>query len=357
MINRKVSADEKGKSIIAVIQSCLVSILVVLIILMMLQIGRLQGTARVINYAGLIRGATQREVKLEITGSQNDALIKSLDDILRGLRYQDGQYDLVKIHDKEYQDKLQTQSVYWEKLKTEIELVRRDGYQNTDIVQMSEIYFQMADETVFAAENYSEKIAVKIRTIELLSALDMLGMVILVVIQTIRAMKMAVKNKLLEQQAYTDAHTGLANRSACKELLSNPKILHEPTGCIMFDLNNLKLVNDTHGHLAGDQLIMNFARLLRNVIPEKHFIGRYGGDEFMAVIYNTSKAEMQELLACLSKERDRFNSTENQTPIDYACGWSLSVDDRGCTMKRLLEKADAHMYENKQLCKRCQQLV
>ena len=71
----------------------------------------------------------------------------------------------------------------------------------TDIVQMSEIYFQMADETVFAAENYSEKIAVKIRTIELLSAFDMLGMVILVVIQTIRAMKMAVKNKLLEQQA------------------------------------------------------------------------------------------------------------------------------------------------------------
>ena len=84
----------------------------------------------------MIRGATQREVKLEITGSQNDALIKSLDDILRGLRYQDGQYDLVKIHDKEYQDKLQTQSAYWEKLKTEIELVRRDGYQNTDIVQM-----------------------------------------------------------------------------------------------------------------------------------------------------------------------------------------------------------------------------
>ena len=41
---------------------------------------------------------------------------------------------------------------------------------------------------------------------------------------------------------------------------------------------------------------MNFARFLRNVIPEKHFIGRYGGDEFMAVIYNTSKAEMQELL-------------------------------------------------------------
>lgn len=48
---------------------------------MMIQISRLQGTARVINYAGLVRGATQREVKLEITGNQNEELIKYLDDI------------------------------------------------------------------------------------------------------------------------------------------------------------------------------------------------------------------------------------------------------------------------------------
>ena len=64
--------------------------MVILVIFMMIQINRLQGTARVINYAGLVRGATQREVKLEITGSQNDELIKYLDDILSGLKYQDG---------------------------------------------------------------------------------------------------------------------------------------------------------------------------------------------------------------------------------------------------------------------------
>lgn len=77
------------------------------------------------------------------------------------------------------------------------------------------------------------------------------------------------ENKLLEHRAYTDAHTGLPNKSACKELLGNKEIISEPTACIMFDLNNLKTVNDTMGHSAGDQLILNFARLLRNVIPEK----------------------------------------------------------------------------------------
>ena len=96
--------------------------------MIMVQITRLQGTARVINYAGLVRGATQRMVKLEITGNQNEELVQYLDDILSGLRYQDGHYELVKLHDKEYQDKLQVQSDYWEKLKTEIETDPGQGF-------------------------------------------------------------------------------------------------------------------------------------------------------------------------------------------------------------------------------------
>ena len=189
--------NKKSRNIIGIIQSCLIFALVILVIFMMIQINRLQGTARVINYAGLVRGATQREVKLEITGSQNDELIKYLDDILSGLKYQDGNYDLVKLQDKEYQDKLQVQIDYWNKIKKEIEAVRSSGYENTDIVNMSETYFKLADDTVSAAENYSEKIATKIRTIELLSALDMLCLVILIIVQTIMAMKMARQNKQL----------------------------------------------------------------------------------------------------------------------------------------------------------------
>lgn len=352
MLNLKGQSDKKSKNIIGIIQSCLILVLVILIIFMMIQISWLQGTARVINYAGLVRGATQREVKLEITENRNEELMKYLDDILSGLRYQDGHYKLVKLYDKEYQEKLKIQSDYWEKLKTEIEAVRSVGYENTDIVNMSEIYFKMADETVFAAEKYSEKIATKIRTIELLSAFDMLCLVILVIVQTLMAMKMAVKNKLLEQRAYTDAHTGLPNKGACKELLSNKEIISEPTACIMFDLNNLKTVNDTMGHSAGDQLILNFARLLRNVIPEKDFVGRYGGDEFMAVIYHTSQTEVEEILKCLCLEKDRLNNREDKMLIDYAYGWALSANDDKYTIQTLLDKADSYMYENKKLCKR-----
>ena len=156
---------------------------------------------------------------------------------------------------------MKIQSDYWDKLKTEIEAVRNKGYENTDIVNMSEIYFTMADETVSAAESYSEKIAIKIRTIELLSALDMLILVILVIMQTLKAMQMAMQNRLLEQKAFVDAHTGLPNKKACNELLNKKDIITGSTACIMFDLNNLKTVNDTMGHSAGDQLILNFAKL------------------------------------------------------------------------------------------------
>ena len=347
--------NKKNKNIIGIIQSFLILILVVLIIFMMIQISRLQGTARVINYAGLVRGATQREVKLEITGNQNDELIKYLDDILLGLRYQDGHYNLVKLNDEEYQGKLKIQSDYWDKLKTEIEAVRNKGYENTDIVNMSEIYFTMADETVSAAESYSEKIAIKIRTIELLSALDMLILVILVIMQTLKAMQMAMQNRLLEQKAFVDAHTGLPNKNACNELLNKKDIITGSTACIMFDLNNLKIINDTRGHSKGDQLILNFARFLRNIIPKEAFVGRYGGDEFMVVIYNTSKTEIEDILKQLSREKDSLNSRGNDMPIDYACGWAISDADGECTIQMLLDKADYYMYENKQSRKKSMQ--
>ena len=106
------------------------------------------------------------------------------------------------------------------------------------------------------------------------------------------------------------------------------------------------------GHSAGDQLIMNFSKLLRSVIPEKDFVGRYGGDEFIAVIHHTSEAKIKEILKSLYREKDRLNSYENQIPIDYACGWALSSNDMSCTMQMLLDDADANMYKNKQLCKK-----
>ena len=349
MIKGNVKIDRKN--LISILQSCLVLILVILVTLMMVEIGNLKGTARVINYAGLVRGATQRAVKLEITGTRNDELIAYLDDILSDLTSGDGHYELVKLKDAAYQERLDIQRAYWERLKAEVAAARQRGYENTQIVAMSETYFEMADETVSAAEHYSEKIAMKIRTIEILSALDMLCLVILVMLQTAMALKMARKHRLLEQRAYIDIHTGLPNKGSCEELLNNREILREPTACVMFDLNNLKKANDTLGHSVGDQLIANFARLLRNAIPASNFVGRYGGDEFMVVIYDASRQKVEAILGQLQADVQEFNKVHHGSgefvEVSYACGWALSTEFPNCSFRVLFDKADKSMYENK----------
>ena len=91
------------------------------------------------------------------------------------------------------------------------------------------------------------------------------------------------------------------------------------------------------GYSAGDRLIVKVAGLLRSVFPEKDFVGRYGGDEF---------------LKCLCLEKDKLNNTGNELQIDYACGWAISEDYKESTIQMLFDRADSYMYENKQICKK-----
>ena len=170
----------------SLLQQILIFVLIFLVIFMMVQIQNLHGTAHVVNYAGLVRGATQREVKLEITGTADDMQIEYLDKILSGLKYEDGNYNLVSLKDSAYQQCLDNQIEYWELLKEEIYTVREKGYENTNVVSMSETYFEYADETVTAAEQYSEKIAARIRLTEIISALDILLLIFLIVQQQIQ---------------------------------------------------------------------------------------------------------------------------------------------------------------------------
>lgn len=336
------------KNILTIIQSGLVIILIVLVMLMMVQIRNLQGTARVLNYAGLVRGATQREVKLEITGTKNDELIQYLDDVLSGLKYQDGHYDLVRLKDENYQAKLDVQMNYWQSLKREIAKIRENGYENTDIVKMSETYFGLADDTVSAAERYSETIASRIRWLEIFSVIDMVALGVVIIQQTVSAIRLARKNKVLEQKAYIDLHTGLPNKSRCEELMRDVEFITEPTACIMFDLNNLKHVNDTMGHSVGDQLIANFARLLRGAVPAKDFVGRYGGDEFIAILYQTDRRGVKNVLLALQENVDEFNDHGKGERVSYAQGWAISSDYSHCTLQTLFDAADKYMYTNKQ---------
>lgn len=345
MVKKKLGA------VVTVIQSILILIMMVLVATMIFQINALQGTARVINYAGIVRGATQREVKLEIVGRPNDDLIIYLDEILEGLKYGGGKHNLVSLDDAVYQQDLDEQIAYWQTLKEEIHRVREYGYGATNIVNVSEQYFRMADNTVSAAENYSQSVATVIRYLEFGSALDISIMIFIVLMRTLEAVRMRRWNHQLQQKAFTDQHTGLPNKSRCEEFFSDTKLLEKPIACIVFDLNALKFTNDSLGHSVGDQLIANFARLLRNAIPAPNFVGRYGGDEFMVVIYDATRQGTEQILQQLRQDVDAFNQLHHGgsqfVDVSYACGWALSTDYPNCSFRVLFDKADRHMYNNK----------
>lgn len=116
---------------------------------------------------------------------------------------------------------------------------------------------------------------------------------------------------------------------------------------VMFDLNWLKAVNDKKGHIAGDELIKGFADILKNSVRDRDFVGRYGGDEFVAVIYNVDKDGLVKIFERVDENIKIFNEKNTELQLSYAHGFSSSNGRNGCTMKQLLSEADEEMYKNK----------
>ncbi len=116
----------------------------------------LEGNARVINYTGIVRGATQRLIKKELNHTADDALIQRLDDILDGLCNSSEEYDLVRIDDERYHTLLLRMEQDWKQIKQEIYRYRKGEVSGTRLFSLSEEYFALADECVLAAEVYTE---------------------------------------------------------------------------------------------------------------------------------------------------------------------------------------------------------
>lgn len=338
---------QKKRIIEKIIEMFLILLLIILSICMISDVKKLQGSARVVNYAGILRGATQRMVKLEIVDQGNDDLIDYLDEIFSGLMHGGGKYKLSPLNDDDYQKKLNALYRYWGSLKDEVSVVRKYGYKDSNIISMSEQYFVLADETVSAAENYSQQHATNLDYIEKALIAVTILIVLLLLKQSTEQVKLLKGNRELRKKAYIDVHTGLPNKSKCSELLLDTSELTEPTSVVIFDLNGLKKVNDHLGHLAGDTLIMNFANALRTSIPQKYFVGRYGGDEFIAILDGADIAETEIILAKVQREILRYNELENRLHLSFAYGYASSTSYRDCSLKVLLEQADKNMYRCK----------
>lgn len=119
----------------------LTTILIVLFLVIMSMVGKIQGTARVVNYAGLVRGGTQRMVKLEISGAPQDKMYETIYSYIEGLRNGSEKLNFVRLDDEDFQTKMDELEKYFDELRSEILLVREKGYENTEIIEKSEKFW------------------------------------------------------------------------------------------------------------------------------------------------------------------------------------------------------------------------
>ncbi len=350
--NKTNQAGKKKSSWIQISIGALAVVLAGLIIAMMSIVSDIQGTARVINYAGLVRGKTQRIVKLEIAGQQEDKMLGDIEAFIDGLRKGNDELELVCLKDKDFQDKMQELDNYFVLLRQEVYRVRQENYESTQIIAMSEKFFGICDEATGLAEKYSQKKASSLSDLEKYITMDIILLMLLIGYELVKAIRCAAMNRALQKQAYLDSATGLPNKNKCQELLSAPEPAEENVGVCSFDLNNLHRVNNTMGHEAGDAYIYRFANCLRQSLPEEHFVGRNGGDEFIAILHGINGEEME---ACLTQVRENMKQdSENHpdTPLSYAVGYALASEFPGSTLRELFSYADKNMYINKNHVKR-----
>ena len=155
----------------------------------------------------------------------------------------------------------------------------------------------------------------------------------------------------LERMATTDNLTGLANRHALDILLDQQTREatrhHSPMSVIMLDIDHFKTLNDSRGHLAGDNVLCAISSVLKASLRASDIACRWGGEEFLIVLTNTDLGSATRVACSLREliEHQRFEF--NGSPIAITISAGVAHYRSGETRESLIARADALLYQAK----------
>ncbi|MBI3670341.1 MAG: diguanylate cyclase [Acidobacteria bacterium] len=160
--------------------------------------------------------------------------------------------------------------------------------------------------------------------------------------------------EVLQFKATHDALTGLWNRAAILDLLQRevPRARRErgSVGILLGDLDYFKSVNDTHGHLAGDEVLRDVAGRLSSAVREYDVIGRYGGEEFLVVMPGcdlaTTRERAEHLRAAVGSQP--VHCADRVIPVTMSLGALASIGWGPVDVETLLYAVDAALYRAKE---------
>lgn len=159
------------------------------------------------------------------------------------------------------------------------------------------------------------------------------------------------KEKIIKSLAYYDNLTKVANRTLFYELaekfLSNAKRNNLLLGVMFIDVDNLKTVNDTYGHEAGDAILVKVAEILKETTRKNDIVARHGGDEFLILLpYIKSLDNNNVIVSRIANKNKTVKFNDIDIDISLSIGISFFPNDGG-SIDKLIATADRAMYDDK----------
>ncbi len=153
----------------------------------------------------------------------------------------------------------------------------------------------------------------------------------------------------LREAAEKDSLTNLYNRRSFENKIA--QLQKEKKGnlaLVLIDIDGLKLINDTLGHVEGDRLIILTVEILKSVFSDFGFIARVGGDEFAILMYDVDYQVLESFLSSLKDKINNYNQDNNHYSISLSFGYSIAKTEE-VSSEMLFQQADNNMYQNKLL--------
>ena len=119
-----------------------------------------------------------------------------------------------------------------------------------------------------------------------------------------------------------------------------------PISILAIDMNGLKIVNDTQGHAAGDEILVQTAQVIKSAFRPDDIIARVGGDEFFVILPKTNLENAKQVIVRLKQKISEYNRSHPQKMISLSVGAASSEFGNTC-LEDVLKQADQAMYYEK----------
>lgn len=163
-----------------------------------------------------------------------------------------------------------------------------------------------------------------------------------------------LKVPALERKSETDVKTGLYNHQYFKQQVANElrraNRFDRPLTIIMADLDLLRNINNTYGHLAGDEVLIGVAKILKQSVREYDVTARFGGEEFAILLPETTGQQAYERVEGIRQaiEEMEFRTPTNPSPIRATMSFGIaSRENFGQTTDEIIHNADTALYNSK----------